>query len=90
MLDLHRNGERVRKAGGAHMVAASIRAMGGFDLLLSSLLGVLGTLPVAPASEHRRVASLQRLLRLIVLGLAAALPPCAIRRGREARLVWSN
>jgi hypothetical protein len=62
-------------------VAALIAWIPWLDLGLSLLLGVVGTVQVALASEHRWVGGLHPLLALVVLALAATLARRAIRRG---------
>jgi hypothetical protein len=67
-------------------VAALVAWLPRRDVVLSLLLGVVGTVQVTLASEHRWVGGLHPLLALVVLTLAATLALRAIRRHRTTAL----
>src|SRR5262249_7971566 len=71
-------------------VAALVAWLPRGDLVLSLLLAVIGTAPVALASAHRCVGGLPRRLARGAVGLAAALAGRGIRRRRDRRLLRSS
>jgi hypothetical protein len=82
-LDAHRSmGWTVHGLEMLVFIAALVAWLPWVDLLLSSLLAVIGTVQVALASEHRWVGGLHTLLALVVLGVAATLTLRGLRRSR--------
>lgn len=85
-LDAHRTaGWTVHGIEMLVLIAALIAWLPRVDLVLSSLLAVIGTVQVGLANESRWVGGLHPLFALIVLSLAAALTLRAVGRRRDAR-----
>ena len=68
-------------------IAALVAWLPWVDVVLSSLLAVIGTVQVALANEHRWVGGLHPLLALVLIGLAATLVLRAVRRRLATRLL---
>lgn len=68
-------------------VAAFVAWLPWVDIVLSSLLAVIGTVQVSLANEHRWVGGVHPLLALVLVGLAATLVLRAVRRRRATSLL---